>query len=133
MSLDADICATIAAAVAALTYGTNLFDGPVRPPSAYVPAACVFVMTSGGPPPQEYNGCPDANLNPNATQVWVRYNVDDYANGKILADAVYASMRKATPTSTIGAKALQSAPFYIGPDKDGHHEWSLNFRVWKHE
>lgn len=123
-----------------LTSGTNLFEGPIRPVSdaGVAPATAVFVLASGGPAPIAYQDGSDssASYREARLQVWVRSipkspTGGGYLVGKSLARKCYKILEKPNPSGTIGIRADQAAPIYIGQESDGSDIWSLNFTVYQ--
>ena len=124
-----------------LTAGTNLFDGPIREVSdqGVAPATAVFVIASGGPAPIAYQDGSDSTTSYREArlQLWVRSmpktpgGSGGYGAGKSLSRKCYKVLEKPNPLGTIGIRADQAAPIYIGQEKDGSDVWSLNFTVYQ--
>jgi len=110
------------------TSGTNLFVGPVRPVSQYVPANCLFVLAYGGAPGERFlsGGAKTENRYP-AVQVTVRWN--DFPTGYAKARAVYDALDAETISGYWNVKGLQSEPLYIGQDENGNYRWTVNFEL----
>lgn len=133
MGIGATIASHIATNVAGLTYGTNTFDGPVRPVSTHMPAKAVFVNASGGSLDVYADGGSGNNLNRTEVQILVRGETGDYTTAQALALSVYNAVRKATPTGTVGTQAQQAHPIYVGEDEQGHPVWSINIITYYSE
>lgn len=116
-----------------LTLRRQVFTGPVRPvaenqttPGA-VRAGAVFCLGTGGLQdiPFVDGGQGGAERRP-TVQVFVRSTPDDYDAGRKLADDVFSAVDKSPPAGYFDCRASGSAPFYVGKDDEGHHEWSIN-------
>jgi len=120
----ATIASYIGTNVAALTYNTNIFEGPVRPPSAYIPHNCAFVLTTGGPAPEAFLGETNA-WRQFSIQIRVRRNKNDYDGGLTLARSIRDAIHYASIAGYFDVLVTTSDPNYLGQDAEGHHEWSL--------
>jgi len=111
------------------TLGTNLFQGPVRPNSQYVPANALFVLGGGGPPAQRYlsGGAQIENRYP-SVQITVR-NID-YNTGKTKAEEVHNALQAAKISGYWDCKVEQSAPLYLGT-VDDNYRWTVNCTLAK--
>jgi hypothetical protein len=122
-------------AVGALTFGSNLFDGPVRPSTQPgVPHEAVFCLASGGPGPIEFvraNAGPD--IKNASVQVRVRSEVGDHTGGQALARSVWTALQRASVAGYMSVTAAQSEPVYLGQDDLEHHEWSVNIDTIREE
>ena len=110
------------------TSGTNLFVGPVRPVSQYVPANCIFVLAYGGAPGERFlsGGAKTENRYP-SVQVTVRWN--DFSTGYAKARAVYDALDAETISGYWNVKGLHSEPLFIGQDENGNYRWTVNFEM----
>ena len=137
--LDEEVVDVINANVAALTKGTNLFYGPIRPPGNGIPNKCVFAFINGGNPPESYcDGGAGVSLKQPNVQVMIRSDKgssDDYGGGSELANDVWEAIHdQSTATGlTYGIKCQQSGPNYLGKDPQDQHIWSINAIVFKEE
>ena len=104
--------------------GNNLFTGPVRPVTQYVPANSLFVLGGGGSGAQRYlsGGAKVENRHP-SVQVSIRHL--DYDDGKAKALEVHNALQAAKITGYWDCKVDQSAPFYLGFQNDAYR-WSVN-------
>lgn len=114
--------------------GINLFTGPVRPTvapvaaAAGVPSAAIFVLASGGPPVEPYIGGASAGSTYQArVQVRVRMNPGDNENATLVARTVRDKLHKGVISGYASSLAQNAEPLYLGQDKAGSHEWSVNF------
>jgi len=117
------------------TLGATIFTGPVRPPAPpEVPHAGIFVLSTGGPPPDDYFAwnVGQPSIYRGNVQVRVRSNADDYTDGLATARAVRNKLHLATLdlTGQVGCRATNAEPIYLGRDDTEHHEFSVNFTVW---
>lgn len=121
-------------AVGALTYTTNLFDGPVRPPSSGIPHEAVFCLTTGGPKPEsQVNANTGPDLKRGSVQVRIRSNAGKFTDGETLANTVWTAIQRATITGYMSVTCAQSEPVYLGQDDTEHHEWSVNVDTMREE
>lgn len=120
------------------TIGTDLFRGGVRPadPGAGIPHAAIFVLATGGPPPDPFlpaNGS-QTSLYQSNVQVRVRGDSDDMAATTVQAQAVLDALHLAVLTMTsanfIACKSLSASPLPMGRDLTEHPEYSVNVTVW---
>lgn len=131
---DADVVAKLVAnspGGVALTSGTNIFRGPLRPAStsapgpSSIPTKAVFVLATGGPPPSPYLGS-GLNVYESNVQVMVRSELADFAGGQTLARACITVLQQAIPSGYISFLVVESEPNYLGADAQGCHLWSVN-------
>jgi hypothetical protein len=122
----------LASAGLGLTVATNLFQGPMRPASGAQEAACVYVLQTGGPAPQDELGTGKAIV-PYTVQVRVRSATGEYVNGRTLAKAVWAACHQAAITGFFGISVQQAGPMYLGEDEDGRHQFSFYVTMNAHE
>jgi hypothetical protein len=125
----------LAGAGLGLTLAGNLFRGPVRPPNPpLVPHASVFVLTTGGPPPDPYlqSAAGQPSIYRSNVQVRVRSDVGAFSAAQTLAEAIKNKLHLATLdlSGVLACFAMESAPIYLGRDDTEHHEFSLNASVW---
>lgn len=109
-----------------LTTPGNLFVGPVRPgPNGLA----VFVLASGGPPPDDQVGMTTARYYGQA-QVRVRSVPEEYQDGAQLARDCHDVCHQAVVTGYHDVRCLESTPNYLGQDDDKRHEWSFTVEMW---
>jgi hypothetical protein len=131
---DEAVASVIDTALASLTLGTNLFQGPVRPPSSSVPHKAVFCLATGGPAPLMHtqgNNGPDVKRA--SVQVRIRGDVNSFAAGQTLARSVWTALQRATFAGYMSIACRESEPVYLGVDNTEHHEWSVNVETWREE
>lgn len=131
---DEAVRTVIDSALATLTFGTNLFQGPVRDPSVTVPHQSVFCLSTGGPAPLLHSqGGAGPDIKRASVQVRVRSNVGDFAAGQALARSVWSALQRAVFAGYMNIVCRESEPVYLGQDDTEHHEWSVNVETWREE
>ena len=105
-------------------WGTDMFTGPVRPATQYVPANALFVLSGGGPAAGRYlsGGAKVENRYP-GVQVTIR-NVD-YDAGLAKALEVHNALQAAKITGYWDVKVSASEPLFSGYNDDTYR-WSVN-------
>jgi len=106
------------------TVGANIFVSPVRPVSQYVPVNSIFVLETGGYPPQRVHSN-RSELRYPSIQIIVRWN--DFANGYTKAQAIYDVLRAPHIPGYWDVLPDQSGSIYLGQDENSNYLWSLNF------
>jgi len=132
--IDSAVAATLNTGIGALTLGTNLFTGPLRPAGNKIPGKAVFVMASGGPQPRSYSdGGSGHTLREPSVQILCRgeAGVGALSDAQTLADLVFNAVEKFKPAGAIGAFTVESSPNYVGTDEQGRHIFSVNLKCWK--
>lgn len=108
-----------------LTLATNLFIGQMRSGDR-TPAPAVFCQNTGGPSPEPYiGGHRSAYLRP-TVQVMVRGPAEDHQVGEQLASDVFGWLNLQVPAGYVSWQCRDSAPAFLGMDKDGHGQWAIN-------
>lgn len=125
---DAIVASTLAAALGApWVVGTTIFRGPMRPVGAGIPEAALFVLATGGTPPEPYlGGAAAADLSRKAVQVMVRGAPRSRATTATLARAVRDALHKATLAGYVQCLAQQSEPVYLHEDAGDRSLYSVN-------
>lgn len=108
-----------------LTLGTNLFIGEMRSGDR-TPAPAVFCLGTGGPSPEPYLGGHRTALYRPMVQVLVRGPAGDNQAGELLAREVLAWLNLQVVAGYLSWFARDSAPAYLGADRDQHGQWSMN-------
>jgi len=107
------------------TVGTDLFRGVVRPRDTVtgMPVNAVFCRaTNSGAPSGTLS---DQDILRSATvQVWVRYAT--YDAGDAQAQNIYDYLGANTPDGYLNLALTTSNPFFIGQDRSGFYEWTMN-------
>jgi hypothetical protein len=116
--------ATDIASTLSLTLGEDCFWGMVRPPDDTIKPRAVFVMSTGGPKPSNFNGQTKVRRF-SGLQVRVRGDQDDADAGELFARQVRDAVHHATISGYLEVEALVSEPIHLGPDRQGYPEWSI--------
>lgn len=110
--------------------GANLFVGAPKGPDELVPPAAVFVLSTGGPPPEPYLGDAKDFLR-SRIQVTVRTNPDDEAGGETLARNISKALQRCVPEADyFQTRVQESEPIYLGRNKQRLYSWTINAEVW---
>ena len=127
---DADLVTKLDTELATLTAGTNLFNGPLRPISTYVPTKCVFVYCLPGGSILNYcDGSRTPQLYNATVRIVVRGNDQDYADGRTLARSIRDAIHDNGPSTYIACRCLNAEPEYYGSDDDGGHLFGLDVEM----
>ncbi len=108
-----------------LALGTSLFIGQMRSGDR-TPAPAVFCLGTGGPGPQPYLGGHRTALYRPTVQVMVKGPTGDDTAGDLLAREVYAWLNMQVVAGYLSWFCRDSAPAFLGSDKDQHGLWSIN-------
>jgi hypothetical protein len=108
-----------------LTSGTNLFSGRRLTPDLS-PAVGVFLLNTGGMPPQPYMGSTRSAYYTPAVQVLVRGPVNDVAAGEALARGVLELLNQATVAGYVQVLSRDSAPALLLVDSANRGVWATN-------
>lgn len=119
-------------------YGRNVLVGPVRKATDAgagahpVPNRCIFVIGSGGVDDEPFNdGGGRTGIRRPSVQIRIRGGRGTYTEDKELADAVWQAADKRPPPGYQEARALASAPLFLGLDLEQHPEWTVNLLLWQ--
>lgn len=116
----------VSAAGVTLALGTNLFKGPTRMFKRSPATTAVFIMNTGGPAPEPYlNGGRKSWARP-TVQVVIRGATSDFANGEIVARAVYEALHQQSIGSYTAIFARDSQPVMVGLDENDQANWVIN-------
>ncbi len=110
----------------ALTLGTNLFVGPVRPYSTGMPVKAVFVLANGGREADRTLGS-TTTIEVRHPAIQIRTRSTSFASGESLAQTIHSTLQSAQPSSYMDVYSRQSAPAFIEQDERGHYHFSDNF------
>lgn len=113
----------------AFTADTNLFRGPVRAPSQYIPHRAIFALATGGRPPQSFLDNSGTDYNFSTVQVRIRSNEHAFIEGQTIAKAVRDRLHKASMVGYIEVRVREAEPIPLGFDEEGHHEWAVNVEM----
>lgn len=128
-TLDADIATVLAAGGIGLTSGTNLFTGPERPIGDGIPDEAVFVLASGGYPPEPFIDGSGQDYCISTVQIIVRSAIRSHDSGQTLARDVRDCVHKATIAGYVDLRVREAEPNYLGQDEQELHTWSLNMEL----
>lgn len=128
---DTDIVNHLDSALGTLTKGTNLFRGPVRPVSSYIPGEAVFCLSVVGFRPLAIIGQTLSNYS-KQVQIRIRSDKNDYAGGYTLAKSILTTLHFASVTGDnyYDVRVREDEPGYLGVNEDDYHEWSLNVELF---
>lgn len=115
-----------------LTYGTNLFTGPVRAmtddteaPDTNMPTSGVFVLLASGEAPNNAHDSVEKTAN---VHVWIRGMPRAFDAGQALARQIWRTINRQLVDNYIGVECNESEPRYSG--EDGHcHLWMIAVRM----
>ena len=127
---DADLVSKIDTELATVTSGTNLFTGPLRPVSTYIPTKAVFVYCLPGGAILNY--CDDSRtpqLYDAIVRVVIRGDGQDYSAARTLARSVRDAVHDNPPSGYIATRCLSAEPGYVGEDSDGSHLFALDVEM----
>ena len=109
-----------------LTLGTNLFIGKMPGQDKAPVHPCVAVLGTGGPQAEPYIGGRRESLYRPTVQVLVRGPAGDDQAGALVAREILAWLNLQVVTGYVSWNVRESAPTYLGTDRDQHGLWSLN-------
>lgn len=131
---DTDMTTHLNTNVAALTYNTNLFRGPVVAESAYVPDLAVFCLSTGGPKPEAYIfGGTGVEEREHGLLIRVRSAPGEFEAGQTLARAVRDAAHRAVIAGYHDIYVRECDPAYYRLDDKGHHFWSIGVAMESEE
>jgi len=135
MTPDYDVAQVLHAAGLGLTYGTNLFTGPIRAAQGPVPLAATFCVALGGSPPEGYlnNGAATPELFSPLVRVIIRGSSQAHATELTLGRGVIAALHGKPPSTYISCRSRQSQPEPYGEDDDGAFLFGMDFDLLKDE
>lgn len=112
------------------TVGVDIFIGQERPSGDGFPVAAYFVLSTGGPPPDDFLGDSQRRgVKHHRVQVIVRGVPGDLSAGLSAAISAHAALHHATVTGAIRCAAQQSEPVFIGTNDQEQLRWSINLVV----
>lgn len=123
---DIGLAVELGARVDELNLRQNMFTGPVKPAGEKIPARAVFLLATGGGPPQAFHSDGHELIEP-TVQVRIRAGKrEGYEDGLSLARAIREALQFVPVTGYANVKTTEPQPNYLGKDGDGLHEWSVN-------
>ena len=108
------------------TVGTDVFRGPVRAPSRYIPHRSIFCFTQGGPPPIPLFGSDRTDVREARVSVYIRGNIGTYTATATFARMVYDAVERARISGYASVLSDASEPLYIGLDPTEHPVFNLD-------
>jgi hypothetical protein len=129
---DSAVATALNTAVGALTLGTNLFRGPIRPDEVNsIPTLSAFCLADSGPEPLDYlqGGAHTPQLKTFWVNVYIRSNAHEYEAGQTLARACRDALHDSPPSGYFASRVTSSEPFYLGMDEHGSHLFSITVRL----
>ena len=135
MTPDYDVAQKLAAASIGLTYGTNLFAGPVRAAQGPSPLSAVFCISLGGGAPEGYlnNGAYTPEMYSPIVRVVIRWTAQAHATALTLGRTIITTLHGRPPTGYISCRSRQSQPEPYGEDDDGAFLFGIDFDLLKDE
>ena len=114
--------------IASLAAGTNLFQGPSRPPSSVIPHLCVNVQSYGGRSHADMGVSREDRFY--RLQVRVRGNVDGYAEARTLAREIITALDRYAPGSGwVEIRVSDAGPIDLGIDDTEHPIFVINLTI----
>lgn len=117
------------AGAATLALGTNLLIGRLLSQDKRPVHPCVAVKNTGGPAPEQYIGGHREALYRPTVQVMVRGPANDDQAGELVAREILAWLNMQVVSGYITWNVRESAPNYLGTDRDQHGQWSFNLEA----
>tara|TARA_R100000664_G_C2756562_1_gene144490 strand:- start:1873 stop:2598 length:726 start_codon:yes stop_codon:yes gene_type:complete len=108
------------------TLGTDIFRGPIREPSEYIPHRGIFCFTRSGPKPSPIFGEARTDIRRARVSVYIRGDIGRYSATASLARSVYDAVERARLVGYISVMADASEPLYIGLDPTEHPLFNLD-------
>ena len=121
-----DIAAFLNTNVAALTIGTNLFHGPLKPHSSDMPIDSTYCRAGAGPEPFRTMGEVTEHR---MAVVHIHSRYGDWDAGDTVVRAIADTLRGATIAGYKWVAALQSEPPMAISDEQGYHHWDQSFKM----
>lgn len=109
--------------------GGNMVMGSERAKDETMPNLAVFVLQTGGPPPQPFLDSAGVSWKLVRVQVKVRSQVDDQITGQAIAVALSQKAHLATIAGYVQCLVQEAVPNYLGADERGLCRWSFNVEM----
>jgi hypothetical protein len=127
---DQDLADLIAANVAGLVVGENVFAGPPREPGPGIPSAAVFCSPSGTGTIGAVLGRGNVDVRRPAVQVFVRGDVGEMSEAEDLAREIRDAIHKQTEVEGYLAFAVREPdPVFVESDDSEHPLFVMNVEV----
>jgi hypothetical protein len=127
---DVDLANYLATNLAAWTFNTNLFAGPLRPVDASIPAQAVFCESIGGLPGDGYCGETDVMAH-GRVLITVRYPGKEFSDGLAAARAIWSQAYYAEVAGYFETKPTESDPTPMGEGDENLLTWTINVDMWR--
>ncbi len=121
-----DVATFLEGAGLGLTFGTDLFTGPVRDVSTGVPKDAIFVKGLPGGLPERTMGEIDEIRSP-IVSIQVRNTT--FSAGDTQARAIQEALQSGELVGYIDVVPQQSEPFVLPQDNEGLHQWSMIYTL----
>lgn len=131
-----DVVSHLVAALPQLTFGQNIYTGPVRPiDDQYVEGATVWVRATGGGPDDPVGAPSLGNRTMSRPRVVITIRSGrggrPFLDGQELSDAIWGAIDRKPPTGYCNARAQGSFPRHQGPRGDDlREEWVFDVEMW---
>jgi hypothetical protein len=106
--------ASVATTSTASLATTSFFLGPLPKAGNGVPAECVSVLVSGGPPPNEFMADGVGTYRRHRVGVWVRGRPNGYLRTNAIAEQCWKALQAANLSGIVRVVATASSPVYYG-------------------
>lgn len=112
------------------TVGTNIFRGGMRPVSAQIPHASIFVLPTGGVGPTPFLDAGSTDFYRPTVQILIRGNVGSYITTFNTAKSCITAVHKSTIAGYFQVLARTPDPLYLGLDDTEHPMFSVNVELF---
>lgn len=110
-----------------LVLGVNMFVGPVRAESDFVPSQSVFVVPRNG---RMSDRVFNLDFELQYPMVVIRVRSEDYRSGYDLARQIYHELQS-QDVSFLDVRCIQSEPIFLEQDDNDNYQWQMNFEVMR--
>lgn len=108
------------------TVGTDIFRGPIRSASEYIPHRGIFCVPKSGPAPIPILGASKTDVREARVSVYIRGNIGTYTATYTFAGMVYDAIQRAQISGYVSVLSDYSEPLYIGLDPNEHPVFNLD-------
>jgi hypothetical protein len=109
------------------TLGSTIFIGLEAPSDSLVPISCIFVVGTGGPPPDDFLGdTSKRGIKHHRVQVLVRGARNDFQAGAAAALGALEALNLATVSGVLKCGVEQSEPAFLGLNDQEQPRWTIN-------
>lgn len=113
-----------------LVGGEDVFAGEILPPGGGVKDQAVFIMPTGGPPPQITMGPASSDVNTSSVQVMIRGDVQDPGATRAFAETVRAATHKAVIAGYMAVLVNEPKATQMKRDQTDHPRFLFNAEMW---